>query len=161
MTESTKASGPRRKSVKRAVLLQCIPMLGAASCVASGATNQALVILPVMLWWLVLVFGLGYEYLGLRRRWILAAIAGPAIAFGSCFASFAGVSYDFEHCGGGTGPADYHCGGIHGADRAAVETGLVVAGATLLFAVDVWRLAKQQNLDVDALERGEPDGHPG
>jgi len=152
-------------------LLQCIPLIGAASCVANGVSNQRLTLLPLVLWWCVLVFGLGYEHLGLNRRWVVTAIAGPAIAFGSCVTSFAGVSYDYEHCdpsmsstsANGDKVVDlaeirYRCGGIAGADRAAIETGLIVAAVVLLMAVDAWRLAKQQNLDIEALERGQPDG---
>jgi hypothetical protein len=146
MTESTQASAPGRKSVKRAVLLQCLPMLGAASCIASSATNQNLAILPVLLWWLaVFAWGCGYWYLGRTRRAVAAVLIGPALALGSCTILFQGGAVcGFEHCADSSATL----GGARQADAPSIETGLIIASATLIAAEEVWRLAKQQNLDV-------------
>jgi hypothetical protein len=152
MSQGAEKPSRRRKSPMIALLLQCIPLLGAASCIANGASGQRLPELPFFLWWSVFIFGLGYEHLGFRRQWVLAAIVGPVLAVASCGASFAGVSYDFEHCSGSSSFGDYHCGGLAGADRASIQTGLVVAAITLLLAVDVWRLSAGQTPEAAASE---------
>jgi hypothetical protein len=76
-------------------------------------------------------------------------LAGPCLAFGSCFASFSGAGFDYEHHDNNT------LATTQAADRASVQTGLIVMAAVLFLAVDAWRLA---TLD----ERGttEPESDP-
>ena len=142
------------KNVKLAVLLQCFPLIGAASCVFGGGIGPPLTIIPFFLWWSVLFWGFGYVYLRRVTRFLLTLLLGPVLAFGSCFASFSGVNYDFEHC-----PTyGYPCSDVKSASRAAVQTGLIVAAAVLLLAVDAWRLAEADNAALDAAQ--PPDGEP-
>ena len=158
MSQVTIASpGRSRKSAKTAILLQCIPSIGAASCVLNGASGQHLTILPLFLWWSVLGWGFGYLYLGKSARFLLVLLLGPVLAIGGCFASFHGVTYDFEHCPTVLAPG-YDCNGLSSADQSSVGTGLIVAAGVLILAVDAWRLAEAHNLALDAPEGsgGEP-----
>jgi hypothetical protein len=97
-----------------------------------------------------LFWGFGYVYLGQRARLhaILALVLGPILAFGSCTASFAGVGIDYEH------PYYNSPATIQAANRAAVQTGLIVAAAVLFLAVDAWRLAS-----LLPAETPEPEEH--
>lgn len=145
----------KRKSPLVAALLQCIPLLGAGSCIANGATDLGFDWV-VFLWWSVLLWGLGYAYLDRMRRFLVWGLAGPLLAIGSCFASFSGVSYDFEH---NTRSEDRPA-----ANRAAVQTGLLVSLAVLLLAVDAARLAAARNAgpdDPDAADAKGSDDPPG
>jgi hypothetical protein len=121
-----------------AASLQCIPLLAAGGCVFNGASNQQGTFPAFILWWAALFWGLGYFYVGRRARWrgVVALAAGPLLAYSACTASFAGVSYDYEHASRTTSPA-----AINEANRASVQTGLIVAAAVLILAVDAWRLA--------------------
>jgi hypothetical protein len=128
---------PRRKSPALAVALQCIPLLAAGACILNGATDQEGSALACLLWWSALFWGFGYVYLFplARRRMLVTLVAGPLLAFGGCTAIFSGVSYDFEH------PYNAREADKADADRASVQTGLLLAAAVLLLAVDAWRLA--------------------
>jgi hypothetical protein len=128
----------QRKRPMLAALLQCIPLLAAGGCVVNGASNQQGAFAALILWWAALFWGLGYFYVGRRARWrgVVALAAGPLLAYSACTASFAGVSYDYEHSYRTPSAAP-----INEANRASVQTGLIVAAAVLLMAVDAWRLA--------------------
>ncbi|HTE83598.1 MAG TPA: hypothetical protein VK821_02610 [Dehalococcoidia bacterium] len=129
-----------RKNLKLAVLLQCIPLLGAGTCLARAASNQGTGYW-IFLWFSVCLWGVGYFYLGRIRRGLLLFLLGPVLAFTSCFASNHGVDYDYEHCyPGRVNPCP-----AGDANRASVETGLIVGAAVLIVAVDTWRLAERQN----------------
>ena len=77
----------RRKFVPLAVLLQCVPLLGAAACFHQSATDQKGGGL-VLLWFSVLFWGFGYLYLMRWWRFMAVFLLGPIFAFTSCTASF-------------------------------------------------------------------------
>jgi hypothetical protein len=139
----------RRKEPVIAVVLQCIPLLAAAGCIASGASDQSASALSCILWWSALLWGLGYVYLGrpARVRAILALVLGPVLAFGACSASFSGVDFDYEHPYRTNSRAT-----IQAANRAAVQTGLIVAAMVLFLAVDAWRLASLMPAEIPESE---------
>lgn len=129
---------PRTKSLFWAVMLQCVPLLGAAGCVANGTTDQRSVGVSLLLWTSVLLWGLGYLYVGAFKRLILAVLAGPVLAITACSASFSGVSYDYEHGGNARNDVD-------AANRASIQTGAIIALAVMVLAVDAARLAVARN----------------
>ena len=132
-----------RKSLMLAAMLQGIPVLGAAGCIANGATNQHAQGWALLLWLSVLLWGIGYMYVGALGRAAIVFFAGPALAFASCTASFSGVSYDYEHASKSQDSS--------GADRASIQTGLLVGIAVMILAVDAVRLAAARN---DAIDNG-------
>ena len=136
---TTQASGPRRSALF-AVVLQCIPLLGAASCFAYGTSDQKAGGAG-LLWFAVLLWGLGYAYLGRWRRFVAVLLLGPVFAFTSCVASFSGVRYDFEH------PYENTVSEVESANRASFQEGLIISAAVLLLAVDAWRLAAARNAE--------------
>lgn len=145
-----RTSGRRRKIVLLAVLLQCIPLLGAAACFSFGVNDQHLNDqqggAEAWLWFSVLFWGFGYLYLARWRRFWSVFLVGPVFAFSSCTASFSGVTYDWErpwyscHYGEKT-----NCAALQSANRASIQEGLIIAAAVLLLAVDAWRLAAAHN----------------
>jgi len=141
------------------VLLQCVPLVGAASCAANGASSQQFYF-EILLWWSVLFWGFGYIYLRRFRRFAVVFLAGPVLAFSACFASFRGVTYDYEHCSNSSNSNGYKCNDLASANIASVQTGLIVAALILFVAVDTWRLAAAHNraIDDDDPEQPAPDG---
>src|SRR5947209_209986 len=74
----------RRRHPIIAVLLQCLPLLSAASCVGGGIDDHVRdpgyfrVLLAAQL--TLLLWGLGYFYLGQMRRLVTSLLLGPAVA---------------------------------------------------------------------------------
>lgn len=139
------------KSVKRAVLLQISPLLTVAGCtdigLSSGTFGDTVPFLSfvsafgVLFAWMV--WGLGYGYLGHLTRFGLSFALGPVFVLSSCYASFHGIYYDFEHGGGRA--AGYH--------HAAFQQAIIIGAVTLLIMVDTWRLAVRYNAQL--VEREE------
>ncbi len=146
VADTTVPARGRRKSMALAVLLQCIPLLGAAGCIAEGANGSNV---AGVLGWSLLFWGIGYLYLGRRLRAPLTILAGSVFAFASCTA-FVLTRTDFEH------PYDYTPAtkqeAITGNRPDYLEEGLLIVSAVLLLAVDAWRLTAAHNA---ALERDE------
>jgi hypothetical protein len=136
MTKDTR----HKKDPFWAVFLQCIPLLAAGGCVVNGAGNQQAWFVAFLLWWSVLFWGLGYLYLGGFRnpRTVFALAFGPICSFVAWRLCFSDVTYGyivFLHSTPGD-PSD--------ANRACIQTGLIIAAAVLLLAVDAWRLAARR-----------------
>jgi hypothetical protein len=147
-------SAQRRVLMVVAVLFQCIPLLGAVSCFASGLSDQNGDLW--LLWFGALFWGFGYLVLRRWGRFLLAFVIGPIFAFTSCTASFQGVRFDYEHSYEYRTPAARHAAAAD-ANRASIQEGLVIAGATLLLAVDAWRLAAARNAEPDRESLPEPE----
>lgn len=131
-----------RKSIITAVVLQCIPLLGAAGCASEGASNQRGG--APLLWFSVLFWGFGYLYVRRYLRFFVVLMIGPLFAFSSCSASFKGVTYDYEHSYIHNNEHD-----IATANRASYQEALIISGAVLLLSVDVWRLTALYNAQLD------------
>jgi hypothetical protein len=136
--------GARRRHPIVAVLLQCLPLFSAASCVAGGVDDH--VRDPDSFRWLLaaqislLLWGLGYLYLGHVRRMVTSLLLGPAVALmGFAVAQvYFNVLYDAPFFSG-DGPQPPNV-------RAAVDATLIVSGILVAIAVgveaaDAWRLA--------------------
>jgi hypothetical protein len=101
MTASEPAPPRRSWRLPLALLLQCLPLLAAASCVTRGALGEEaqqavfldvryLVVLSALAW------GLGYLVLGRWRRWLLAGLAGVIGSFVAANAALGGWSLAAE-----------------------------------------------------------------
>ncbi len=145
----------RRKWVWLAVLLQCIPLLGAAECMTAAATDQQPGMIGLLMFSL-LFWGIGYLYLGRLVRGLVIFLVGPVFAFSTCTASIQGVRFDYEHSYEYRTPAARHAAAVD-ANRASAQEGLIIAGTVLLLAVDAWRLAAVHNASLQTGERLEPE----
>lgn len=155
MAHATSAEpAPTRKRTWIAVVLQCIPILGMAGCAANGLTDQSgtAEFFAFVAWWSVLFWGLGYQYVGAKRRFAATCIVGPIFALSSCFGSFKGVTLDYEHQYNRPSRSD-----IASANAASFQEALILGGAVLLLAVDAWRLVDRHNQALTSVERVGPD----
>jgi hypothetical protein len=142
-----------RKSVAITIILQSLPMLGATSCAANGFANETPG-LWLFLWIGVIAWGLGYAYLGRIKRFALVFLIGPFFAYFSCGASLQGAHFpDYEHSGSGNSTYKYT-----DANMASFQEALIIAGAELILIVDAWRLAEENNAEVEDEEARKKAG---
>ena len=152
---------PRRKNVILAVALQCLPLVGAVGLIAAAFADQGILLTPSTLlafarsqgsavpWTALLLgapllfWGLGYRYVGLRRRFLVTALLGPGVTAGLYLFSFYSLSGVFE-----THPEIMRVD-FAAANRAALRAGSMIAGIVLLCAVDAERLASRHNAEVE------------
>ena len=145
-TGTSSRRSPSRKSLFWAAMLQCVPLLGAAGCFANGANDQHSQGAAFLLWGSILFWGLGYLYVGALVRFTVTVLAGPILAVAACSGSFAGVHYDYEHDIRNR-PSYPH--DVGAADRASIQTGIILSLAVMLLAVDAARLAAAKNVFVN------------
>ncbi|HYN89243.1 MAG TPA: hypothetical protein VER55_11960 [Ardenticatenaceae bacterium] len=116
-------------------LLNLIPLLGLASCVAeAGSADRpgAYAGISFLLFWVVFVWGLGYFYLWRAGRFVIAVVAPWVLCTAGTFFS----SWDPEH-----EPATFD----------NIQGNLLLLGiGCLITAIDAWRLAVSSSGEVDA-----------
>jgi hypothetical protein len=139
----TAAVGGRRRPLI-AVLLQCLPLVSAASCVAGGIDDHVRdpgyfrLLLATQL--TLLLWGLGYLYLGYVRRWVTSLLLGPAVTLlGFVLAQvYFNILYDAPFFGGeGPQPPNVRAA----VDGTLIASGIIIAIAVCVEAADAWRLA--------------------
>jgi hypothetical protein len=133
-------SPPSHKSLFWAGFLQCIPLLGAAGCFINGASDQNSLGTALLLWVSILFWGLGYLYVGAFGRLAIVVLGGPILAIGACLASSSTATYDYVPADGENDPAD-----VRSANRASIQTGIIVTLAVMILAVDAARVAAAHN----------------
>jgi len=148
--EPAAKSSAGRKSLMLAVLLQCIPLLGASSCYwyAAKPEDVTTVVNPLVIF--LLFWGLGYAYVGRGGRFLLTFVCGPLFFLVSCGVVSSGVQVDFEH-----GPTTLTTAEANSVRSAAVTEGLILSGVILLLAVDALRLAAAHNASLQQAGRGQ------
>jgi hypothetical protein len=142
---------PERRSrrLPRALLLQCLPLLAAASCLTRGALGEDaqqalfldvryLVVLSACAW------GIGYLVLRRWRRWLLAFLAGVIGSVVAANAALGGWSLAAE----GQGEASLR--------QAALVWGTLVIVGVAVLLLDTWQLAARERPAAGEVEPSRP-----
>jgi hypothetical protein len=125
---TAQANGPARKSTPLAVILNLLPLIGLVSCTTTARDFSMTSLAGFQaFWWLLLIWGLGYLYVGKPFRFLLSLL----IPWISCFTS----SLDFEH-------ARYNTADL-------LPWLLVMTMICVITAVDAGRLAVAHNAKLD------------